>query len=359
VRRLLKAALFLVLFPVALILIVGNWPTSRGWNGPVSDHFDGETFHIPVETPHRGHLGFLWMRLTTEYAEWPERVEIGPPTRPEGRLAAGHVRATFVNHATMLLQVGPVNILTDPIWSPRTSPVEWLGPARVHDPGVRFEDLPPIDAVVVSHDHYDHLDIATLQRLTRTHQPLVLAGLGLENWLDEQGVGNLRQLDWGDSVEVGEGVRITMTPSQHWSGRNFADRRRTLWGSYVIESEGHRIYFAGDTAAGAHFAAVRRDFGPVDLALLPIGAYAPAEFMSSAHLNPEEAVAAHRQLESTFSIGIHFGCFQLTQEARDEPAQRLIEARSRAGLERADFAVPAVGEAFDLPRPDSQELADQ
>jgi L-ascorbate metabolism protein UlaG (beta-lactamase superfamily) len=314
----------------------------------VSERFDGEVFHNLVDQPHGTPLEFVAMRLTTDYARWPRWVET-TPTVPDTRLEAGRIRATFVNHATVLLQVGALNVLTDPIWSERAGPLNRLGPRRVHAPGIDFAAVPPIDVVLLSHDHYDHLDLPTLQRLAARDRPRVFAGLGLGSWLARQGIQRVTELDWWQQVDLTPDHRLIFAPAQHWSGRGLRDRRRTLWGSFVLEHAGRRLYFAGDTASGPHFVEVARRYGPVDLAFLPIGAYAPPSFMRSAHLDPEEAVAAHAQLRARASMAIHFGCFQLSQEGCAEPAVRLVAARAAAGLNEEAFIVPLPGDAVELP----------
>ncbi len=349
-RRAIRLGLALVAALLVLAVVGALLSTPRGYTGPVSGHFDGQRFRSPVDRPHGTMLEFLSMRATTEYARWPSWVETEPAPRPSRRLASGEMRATFVNHATVLLQFGQVNMLTDPTWSARASPLAWSGPRRVHAPGVRFEDLPPIDAVVVSHNHYDHLDLPTLRRLAGRDRPRVLAGLGLESWLEDRGVGNVSELDWWQSVELTPEIRVTFAPAQHWSGRGLRDRSRTLWGSFVVEYGERKLYFAGDTAKGPHFAEVRKRFGAVDLALLPIGAYAPPSFMASAHLNPVEAVEAHGQLAAGRSMAIHFGCFQLSQESREEPVERLAAARRAAGLAAAEFVAPVPGQTLAWPQ---------
>ncbi len=336
----------------AIALLAWSFAATRDlptYAGPISDHFDGERFFNLVSAGHGSGGDFLRMRLTTDYADWPEWVETPAAPPPAARLRPGELAATFVNHSTVLLQIGDRNLLTDPIWSRRTSPVDWAGPRRVHAPGIRFEDLPPIDHVLVSHAHYDHLDLPTLRRLAGSHQPAVWAGLGVGEWLVRRGVEPTRSVDWWQTVELGPDLRLTFTPVQHWSNRGFRDRNRSLWGGFVIEHAGRTVFFAGDTAAGPHFELIRHRFGPIDLAMLPIGAYAPPWFMRSAHLDPEEAVAAHRELEAQRSMAIHFGCFQLSQEAREEPGERLARARTAAGLPAGDFIVPAVGETLRVP----------
>ena len=338
------------LLAMALVAVFAGALARRpaGHSGPPGEHFDGERFHNLVDAPHGSVLDFLAMRATTDYARWERWIEVAPASAPRRRLATGEVRATFINHATVLLQVGPVNVLTDPVWSERASPLSWAGPRRVHRPGLRYEDLPPIDAVVLSHNHYDHLDLPTLRRLAIDHAPRVLAGLGLRRWLAQRGVGRAEELDWWQGSQLAADVRVTFTPTQHWSSRGLRDRRRTLWGGWVVEHAGKTVYFAGDTATGPHFARVAERFGPPDLALLPIGAYAPRDFMGTAHLSPAEAVAAHLELGARRSMAIHFGTFQLSQEAREAPGRLLAAARLAAGLDDGEFIVPAIGETVTL-----------
>ena len=243
-------------------------------------------------------------------------------------------------------------MLTDPIYGERASPLSWAGPERVRAPGIAFEDLPPIDVVLISHDHYDHLDLETLQRLRERGRggepPTVLAGLGVGALLDEHDIERHHDLDWEDSIEVA-GLQFTFTECRHRSGRGLTDQMETLWGSFVIEAPEGKIYFAGDTGYGPHFAATGERHGPFDLALLPIGAYEPRDFMAAVHLNPAEAVQAHLDLESDQSIGMHFGTFQLTFEGIDEPAADLAKALEEQDLEPERFWVLGFGESRALP----------
>jgi L-ascorbate metabolism protein UlaG (beta-lactamase superfamily) len=217
-----------------------------------------------------------------------------------------------------------LNILTDPVWSERASPVSFLGPRRHRLPGIEFDRLPPIHAVLLSHNHYDHLDLPTLRRLAASRQqPIFVAPLGLDRYLESRGITPARQLDWGDSLAV-PGATIHAVPAIHFSGRSPFDRNQTLWSGYVIQSAFGTIYFAGDTGFGPHFAWIRDRFGAPRLALLPIGAYEPRWFMSPVHMNPEEALEAHRILGATTSIAIHHGTFQLADEAIDAPRRRLL-----------------------------------
>jgi L-ascorbate metabolism protein UlaG (beta-lactamase superfamily) len=223
------------------------------------------------------------------------------------------------------------------------SPFRNVGPRRVRDPGLAFTDLPPVHLVLVTHNHYDHLDLETLIRLQKAHSPRFVTTLGNRAFLAEFGLDKIDELDWWQSVNVA-GAKVTLTPAQHWSSRGPRSRNRTLWGGFVVEADGRQVYFAGDTGYGGHFRNVRERFGRVDLALLPIGAYEPRWFMRDQHMNPEDAVQAHLDLEAKLSVGTHFGCFQLTDEAIDAPPLELAAARERHGLPPDVFVVLETGE---------------
>jgi len=228
----------------------------------------------------------------------------------------------MVNHSTVLLQQPGANILTDPVWSRRCSPVSFAGPARHRAPGVDFDNLPPIDIVLVSHNHYDHLDLSALRRLASRGASQFLAPLGAGSFLETHGISPVRELDWGDSAAA-SGVTIHSVPAFHFSGRSLFDRDRTLWCGYMLETAVGLVYFAADTGFGPLFSWIRDRFGPPRLAFLPIGAYEPRWFMSPVHMDPDEAVEAHGILGAESSIAIHHGTFQLADESIDDPAIRL------------------------------------
>ena len=241
----------------------------------------------------------------------PDRVEDG-------------IRATYINHATILIQVDGLNILTDPIWSERASPVTFAGPKRIRAPGIAISDLPEIDLVLISHNHYDHLDTASLKQLRQQQnkEPIIVSGLGNAALLRSLGYDQAIELDWSDSTTV-ENATVHFVECQHRSARGVFDQMRTLWGSFVVETSEGNIYFAGDTGYSPHFKEQGERFGSFALSILPIGAYEPRWFMKDIHLNPEEAVQAHKDLNSQQSLGIHFGVFQLTWEPVDQPVTDL------------------------------------
>ena len=256
-----------------------------------------------------------------------------------------------MNHATVLIQVDELNILTDPVYSLRASPFQWAGPRRIRSPGVRLEDLPPIDVILISHNHYDHLDLDTLQKLQALNPqddgPLILAGLGNGQLFVQHGLKHYRDMDWGERI-THKTVEFIFTQAQHRSGRGIADQMKTLCGSFVIQTSHGNIYFAGDTGYGPHFKEAREEYGSFALSLLPIGAYEPRWMMSDIHLNPREAVQAHVDLDSQQSLGIHFGTFQLTYEGVDQPRLDLAKARQDLQVPDDQFWALQFGETREL-----------
>lgn len=243
-------------------------------------------------------------------------------------------------------------MLTDPLWSDRASPVGFAGPRRVTPPGIAFADLPPIDLVLLSHNHYDHLDAATLRRLHAAHRPLVVTPLGNDAIVrriapDARIVAG----DWGSRIALEHGADVHIVPAYHWSARGIGDRRMALWGGFMLRTPAGLIYFAGDTGYGdgAIFRSMRKRFGPTDVALLPIGAYAPRWFMAAQHTDPHEAVRIMIDLDARHAIGIHWGDFRLTDEAREEPRTLLRQALDAQAIEEARFPAASAGDVFDFP----------
>jgi L-ascorbate metabolism protein UlaG (beta-lactamase superfamily) len=287
-------------------------------------HFDGKRFFNPGAPRARVWRNALRWKLTSRPEPSPRFVADVEPSKPAAVAEGSELRVTLINHSTLLLQQGGVNILTDPIWSERASPFTWIGPRRHRKPGVRWEDLPRIDIVLLSHNHYDHLDLRSLRRLADRGPSKFVVPSGVARLLRSQSIGPAQELDWGESLAL-PGNIIHSVPAVHFSGRGIFDLNRTLWCGYVIEAAGRSIYFAGDTAFSAHFAGIRERFGAPDLALLPIGAYQPRWFMSAVHMSPEDAVRAHVILGARTSIAIHHGTFQLADEGIDTPKRLLRE----------------------------------
>lgn len=315
---------------------------------PLSDHYDGRKFFNPgAERSPRGFGQVLRWRLTSRRSRWPEAVvdpayPPGPDVVPDGSVAITHV-----NHASFLIRFPGVVVLTDPIFSPRCSPVPWAGPKRVRPPGVALDALPRPDVVLVSHNHYDHLDLPTLRALQQRHGPRFVTPLGNARLLRRAGIEAI-ELDWWEDT-AWTGLRIVATPARHFSARTPWDRNQALWASFMLETGQGRVFFAGDSAAGGHWADIRTRVGAPEVALLPIGAYEPRWFMAAAHMNPHEAVRAHRDLGAARSVGMHFGTFQLTDEAIDAPLMALDEARLAGGVGLDEFVTQGFGETRVFP----------
>ncbi len=321
-------------------------------NRPVSDHFDGQHFFNPGATQARGLGAVLRWQLTRHKARWPTNIP-NPPFPPPGDITAPrHVSLTFIGHSTFLIRLsgpdGVTSILTDPIFSERCFPVQWMGPRRVRAPGIALEALPKIDAVLVSHNHYDHMDLPSLRALHWRFRPLLLTTLGNARPLHEAGIPGAVELDWWDGAAAGP-VQVTATPARHFAARGLRDRNQTLWAGFMLETTEGRLLFAGDSGAGPHWAAIRDRLGPPGVALLPIGAYLPRSIMQAVHMDPAEAVQARADLGARHAVGMHFGTFQLTDEAVDAPLQALRRARAEAGLSVQDFDVLGFGETRVLP----------
>ncbi len=316
--------------------------------GKKAKHFDGKYFRNT--TPHEKSL---WQIMKLAFGgpnfDWPESVQLTPLKNFPDRVHK-NIKYTFIGHSTLLVQMNGINILTDPVYSERVSPVTFAGPKRARVPAVKFEDLPDIDVVLISHDHYDHLDIETLQRLVKKQKnnpPLFIAGLGNDKLLEDEEINPHLVLDWGKSTQFKD-LKITFVECQHRSGRNMLGHKRTLWGSFVIESPNARVYFAGDTAYSKHFKNQGSKFQKFDLAFLPIGAYKPRWFMKDVHVNPQESVQAHQDLRSQLSVGIHFGTFKLTYEKIDDPIKDLAKSLKLAGIPEHKFLVPQFGETKEV-----------
>jgi L-ascorbate metabolism protein UlaG (beta-lactamase superfamily) len=291
---------------------------------PFPKHFDGERFFNPDASQAPGFLDALRWKLTSRPEPAARFVPDVEPSKPPSCVEGNDLRITLINHSTVLLQQNGSHILTDPIWSERASPFTRIGPRRRRKPGVRWEDLPRIDTVLLSHNHYDHLDLASLRQLADRGESQFIVPAGVARLLRSQSIGPAHELDWGESLPLAR-TTVHSVPALHSSARGIFDRNRTLWCGYVIEAADRIVYFAGDTAFGGHFAQIRERFGTPRLALLPIGAYEPRWFMSSVHMGPEDAVRAHRILGAKTSIAIHHGTFQLADESIDTPRRRLSE----------------------------------
>jgi L-ascorbate metabolism protein UlaG (beta-lactamase superfamily) len=311
-----------------------------------SDHFDGRRFVNPGGMA--GQPFSAVPRLLLEPRKpWPAHID-DPPRRPAGLDGAAAV-VTFIGHATFLIQTAAGNILTDPMYSRRAGPLNVLGPRRVRQPAVPFDDLPPISMVLLSHNHYDHCDLRTLRKLAERFDPRVVTPLGNGALVRSSGIRHVEELDWWQDAKTSI-VPTTLTPAQHFSARSPLDRNRALWGGFMLVAGGARIFFAGDTAYAPFFRDVRQRLGPIDLALLPIGAYEPRWFMQALHMNPDEAAQVHVDLEALESVGMHFGTFQMTTEGIDEPLRALEAARRARNIPASQFRTLGFGESVRLER---------
>ena len=343
-----NAALIWLTWP-GLVLVLTACAQARH-DGPVSDHFDGREFHNAEPFPHRFSdlLGYIFKR---DKIEWPRDESLPPVPLPPARVGPGELRLTWINHATVLMQADGLNLLSDPIWSERASPVSFLGPLRHHPPALAYESLPSIDVVMISHSHYDHMDFATLEKLRRDHDPLFVVPLGNRVLLAPLGIRRVVELDWWQGTTLANGCRLSAVPVQHWSNRRVlpSDRNLSLWAGFVLETAGGPLYFGGDSGYNDHYRQTRERFGPMRAALLPIGAYLPRWFMAYQHMGPVEAVRAHRDLESAFSLGIHWGAFKLSEEGRFQAVEELPAARRSQGVGADEFVAPALGAGYDVP----------
>lgn len=317
---------------------------NRYHTGPVNDHFDGRRFFNPgSDVADKTLWDILRWRQTSRRTPWPAKVDIVPVV-PDRRVK--DVRLTIVGHATALIQVHGLNIVTDPLWSERASPVGFAGPKRVSPPGIAFDDLPAIDVVLLSHNHYDHLDIATLRRLVERDRPRIITPLGNDIIVRAaMPFARVHTGDWWQRHRLNDELDVTILPALHWSARGVGDRRKALWGGFAVRSADYLVYFAGDTAYGDGriFREIRQKLGRPDVALLPIGAYAPRWFMEPVHTDPDEAVTIMQDLEAIQAIGIHWGVFRLSDEGRGDPSTALAAALTRRKLPSERFLAAEPG----------------
>jgi L-ascorbate metabolism protein UlaG (beta-lactamase superfamily) len=325
----------------------------KTYAGPVSDHFDGERFFDPNGVPPKSLGDVLRWQFGRDRQRqaWPEWAPSPHADTPPARVAGDRVRLSFVGHASWLIQTAGLNILIDPVWSARASPFGFAGPKRVNDPGIAFDKLPPIDAALVSHGHYDHLDIATLSRLAAKFSPRTITPLGNDVTMrSTDDAIKTESFDWHDRVELGNGIAVTLVPTRHWSARGLFDRNKALWASFVLETPAGKIYIVCDSGygEGEHFRRVGQKHGPLRLAILPIGAYEPRWFMQDQHMNPSDAVKALADCGAEQALAHHHGTFQLTDEAIDAPVEALHATLDEANIPRERFGVLKPGQVFEI-----------
>lgn len=314
---------------------------------PISDHCDGRRFFNPDAPTGKSLREVLRWMLLDPAEPWPTAVATPSYAPPPSEVAPGACAITFVNHCTFLLQWAGLRVLTDPVFSNRASPVAWAGPKRVTRPGLTIDALPPVDVVLVSHNHYDHLDAASLRAIVRRDQPLLITPLGNARVLRRLGASRVEELDWWQHATHAS-LDVQATPAQHWSNRMGVRRNTALWGGFWLRVDGWAVYFAADTGYGPHFQAIAERCGVPDVSLLPIGAYEPRRIMRDQHMDPAEAVRAHLDLRSRLSIATHFGTFRLTNESYDAPVRTLALERARRGVAPDRFKVLGIGETIGL-----------
>jgi L-ascorbate metabolism protein UlaG (beta-lactamase superfamily) len=325
----------------------------KTYHGPVSDHFDGDRFFDPDGAPPKDPLDILRWQFGRDRQrhEWPEWAPSPYADTPPQRVTGDKVRLSFVGHASWLIQTSGLNILIDPVWSMRASPFAWAGPKRHNDPGIAFDALPPIDIVLVSHGHYDHLDVATLSRLAAKFAPRVITPLGNDVTMrSADGAIKAEAFDWHDRIDLGGGIAVTLVPTRHWSARGLFDRNKALWASFVLETPAGKLYIVCDSGYGdgKHFRSVAQAHGPLRLAILPIGAYEPRWFMQDQHMNPSDAVKALADCGAAQALAHHHRTFQLTDEAIDAPAIALAAALDEASIPREKFVALQPGQVVEI-----------
>ncbi|REE02076.1 MBL fold metallo-hydrolase [Marinoscillum furvescens] len=324
------------------ILLIGWSFSTPGHQGPATPHFDGKQFRNKSGAKARGFAAVLQWIIKRDQGPWAKNYETTQGEAPVS--SSDQMRITFVNHSTFLIQWNDLNILTDPIWSERCSPVSFAGPQRMRPPGIRFEDLPPIDAVLISHNHYDHLDIPSIKRIQKEFAPVFVVPLGVKKHLAQLNIENTIELDWWQSAHIG--MEIKAVPAQHFSGRGMFDRDQTLWAGYVISDGIKKIYFAGDSGYAPLFKEIGKKEGPMDVSLIPIGAYMPQWFMSPVHISPEEAIKVHQDVRSRQSIAMHFGTFPLADEGQGKAEEDLILSLAAHQIPQSEFIIPEEGEVW-------------
>lgn len=358
VAKMLGAGLLWLLIAALLaITIAPAFLDHIYYRGPATDHFDGARFENPdgeISFPvppgeRRGNLFWRFMLGRADRAPWPERIAVRQ-TKPPARVTGDAMRATWVGHATVLIQTGGLNILTDPQWSDYASPFPGVGPKRVAAPGVAFDDLPKIDIVVLSHNHYDHMDLPTLKRLWERDRPLIVTSLGNDAILADAGV-TAKALDWDGTAWV-KGAKIHVIRNHHWSSRWGRDRNRALWSAFLIETPSGNVFFAGDTGMGdGKWPLEARRYGPVRLAIIPIGAFRfyPGQMETGSHIGPEQAAQMFQMLGAAEGIPIHWGTFRLSTEGYYTPSKMLdIFMRCRA-VDPQAFRALRIGEQVMVP----------
>ena len=330
------------------------------YKGPTSDHFDGIRFYNPWNPILPKSSDLIRWKISAKPKPWSKKIKAFSNDIPPNHIEGNTLRISFVGHSTMLIQTAGLNILTDPIWSKRASPFKWFGPKRYTKPGISFEGLPKIDLILISHNHYDHLDLHTIRKLWVRDRPKIIAPLGNDTIIQSsQADIAVETLDWYQSITFNKNVSIHLEPAQHWSARGILDKNKALWGAFVIQTPGGNIYFAGDTGYGNGelFRQTLQRFKNFRLAMLPIGAYEPLWFMHYAHMNPEDAVSAYKDLGEPYTAAIHHQTFKLGDEGQNDPTTILNQALKKLDRNEKKFRSLHVGESWIIPENNSKTLA--
>ncbi len=358
--RLLKPALAGLLWTVIVLClaltVLPHFLDRIYYRGPVSAHFDGAHFFNPDGDDDRlsagpGRTRLIARRIFGDSSQpaWPDHVAVRP-SKPAPRVEGEAMRVTWIGHATVLVQADGLNILTDPVWSDHAGPFGF-GPRRVAAPGIRFEDLPKIDLVLVSHNHYDHMDLTTLRRLWQRDRPIIVTSLGNDSVIGQAGIA-ATALDWGQARAIRSDVRVTVTRSHHWDSRWFSDRNRALWSGFVVQLPHGNMFFAGDTGLGdGKWPAEAAALGPIRFAAIPIGAFRfeEGQMASGSHIGPRDALRVWDGLGRPFALPIHWGTFRLSREGYDTPPRMLAAMQACAGTDPARFATAAIGVPVEVP----------
>ena len=347
-----------VLWDIALFFLIcfliDRYLRAKGYRGPLSDHFDGKRFHNFLEftsreekRADRSFKGLHFFIHKLFYTHWHKRPLPHGSTTPAERVVGSEIVVTFINHATVLLQTEGLNILTDPVWSHRVSPFRFFGPARYMDPGVTLTDLPHIDLILLSHNHYDHMDIRALRRITRRDHPAVYTTLGNRKYLASRKIFGAVEMDWGQSQKFSDHITVDCVSAQHFSARALSDRNKTLWAGFVIRTPHGDIYFAADTGYGPFISRIQKMYPDgFRFALLPIGAYEPRWFMHTVHMGPDDAVMMYQDLKVRQAMAIHCGTFDLGIDGQDDAANSLQKLLKEEKYADVHFTVLQNGEVL-------------
>ena len=310
------------------VILISYLISAPRYVGEKMDNFDGSKFINRSGYVEKGIVELIKWRLSRDTSPWSElsEADVEYGKRPAERVDDSTQVITYVNHSTFLIQTNGLNILMDPVWSNRVSPFSFAGPKRMRPPGIKFEDLPHIDYVMISHNHYDHLDIHTVKKIEALHSPTFIVPLGVDLYLKEKGIKKTIALNWWEGTPLSESVTVDAVEAQHFSSRGMFDRDKTLWVGFVIQSPTGNIYFAGDTGYNNFFIEIGKRYAPIKTAIIPIGAYVPRWFMGSVHVEPAQAIQIHHDVKAELSIGMHFGTFPLADDAQEQPLHDLQSA---------------------------------